>query len=266
MPSQGAPFLCVVTWRRNQHSPVEVCREPAEWGTPYCTRHGGQARPRAVKARDKAAKGVQGKALAILQAEGIDVGRIEILDRKRSVDPGVLLLEEVSRCAGIIQWLEDKISSLQEDGEFIEEVENRITEVKEGTGSTGESYTLARTEVRKEVSHWWKLLQEERKLLTQATTAALRSNIEERRVRLAERGVDALEAAMAAALLDLGLDPHNERVRAIVGHRMREALEGGQAFFSGTETQVVPERIPIPAERIRDVETPPGDHPQPVSF
>jgi hypothetical protein len=236
------------------------CPAPAVQGSGYCARHWGKPTGRAAKARQRAAEAVQGQALAILEEAGMGT---EILSNPRAVDPGVLLLEEVHRCAGIISWLEAKISSLEEDQLLLEEVSVRISESKEATSGQGESYVLAREEVTHEVSRLWRLLQEERKLLTQATTAALRSNIEERRVRLAERGVDALEAAVAAALLDLGLDPHNERVRAIVGKRMREALEGGEAFFSGTQAPGdARHALPVAAERV----TQPGDRPAPVSF
>jgi hypothetical protein len=192
-------------------------------------------------------------------------GRIEIVDNPRRVDPGVLLLEEVARCAGIVQWLEAKVASLDEDTEFLTEVITRTQETKEGSsGGNNESYVLAREETKREVSHWFKILQDERKLLVQATTSALRSNIEERRVRLAERGVDALEAAMAAALLDLGLDPHNERVRAVVGRRMREALEGGEAFFHGMEKEVPAGRLAVPAERVNPFRA--QEEPAPADF
>lgn len=255
-----SPFACVY---RGRDMPAP-CSAPAVWGSGFCARHWGKPDGRAARERQRAAEGVKGKALAILeQEEGLDMGRIEILNNPRQVDPGVLLLEEVHRCAGIIAWLEAKIQSLDEDSEFLEEVSVRTSEVKDATSGQGESYVLAKEETQRQVTHWWRLLQEERKLLTQATTAALRSNIEERRVRLAERGVDALEAAVAAALLDLGLDPHNERVRAIVGKRMREALEGGEAFFSGTQAPGdARHALAVPAERV----TQPGDGPAPVSF
>lgn len=165
---------------------------------------------------------------------------MDILSKPRHVDSGVLMIEEIERTAGVIAWLEEKIASLDEEGGvngdggregFIGEVQ--VVTHEDGMGAQGNSVSLTKTETRREVSHWWRMLEEERKHLIVATTAALRTGLEERRVRLAERGVDALEAAMAMALMDLGLDPHNERVRAVVGNRLRQALENGDGNRAG---------------------------------
>jgi hypothetical protein len=240
-------FVCITTFRRSKYTQVvERCTNPAVWGTPYCERHGGKPDGRAARARTKAAAAVAGESVRALEEAGLDPMTIEIVNNPRSVDPAVILLEEVSRSAGIIAWLEQKIASLEEepgqieiggarDGEaresFITEVSTVTTE--SGTGATGATVDVTRVEKHKEVTVWWRLLQEERRIAQAAASAALRSNIEERRVRLAERSVNALEAAVAAALMDLGLDPHNERVRAVVGARLREALADGSGFDMG---------------------------------
>jgi hypothetical protein len=228
------------------------CTAPAVVGDSRCERHYGKPNGQAARARARDSRRLSGQALAILAEQGVDWENerelMDILEHPREVDPGQLLLEEVSRCAGVVAWLEARISALAEDDSegaegFISTVETYTRE--EGTRATATgsgSVDVETTERRKEVSHWWRILQEERKLLQSACTAALKSNIEERRVRLAERSVNSLESAMAMALLDLGLDPHNERVRSIVGTRLRAALEAGDASPISFMSAKVPEK------------------------
>jgi hypothetical protein len=273
-------FVCIVVFRRSRWSPPERCTNGTVWGTPYCERHGGKPDGRAAKARSKAAAAVSGESLRILEEAGLEKEvTMDIISNPRSVDPAVMLLEEVSRSAGIIAWLEAKIASLDEepgnveiggarDGEaresFITEVSTVTTE--SGTGATGASVDVQRVERKREVTVWWRLLQEERRIAQAAASAALRSNIEERRVRLAERSVNALEAAVAAALMDLGLDPHNERVRAVVGARLREALAEGSGFGlmegeGGGGTFAAPSHRVIEAVSVDE-----SDRPKPQDF
>jgi hypothetical protein len=264
-------------FRRSRWSPPERCTNGTVWGTPYCERHGGKPDGRAAKQRTRAAAAVSGESLRILEEAGLDVGQIEIINNPRSVDPAVMLLEEVSRSAGIIAWLEAKIASLDEepgnveiggarDGEaresFITEVSTVTTE--SGTGATGATVDVQRVERKREVTVWWRLLQEERRIAQAAASAALRSNIEERRVRLAERSVNALEAAVAAALMDLGLDPHNERVRAVVGARLREALADGSGF--NMEGEGGGGTFQAPAVRVIEAAPADEDRPKPQDF
>jgi hypothetical protein len=83
--------------------------------------------------------------------------------------------------------------------------------------------------------------------------------VEERRIRIAERQQDVLEAAFVAAIADLGLDPHDSRVRKVLGARLQQAIEGGTS-------PVAP--VSVPAERVVEAEPvvlkPSG--PKPVDF
>lgn len=166
-----------------------------------------------------------GGAEAILDEFGVsEEMKLDILAHPRSVDPGALLIEEIERSAGVIDWLEGRIAALDEDTEFIYDV--IVTTQENGSNAQG-AIDSTKTETRKEIHHYWRMLEKERAHLAQVTTSALRAGVEERRVRLAERSVSALEAAMSYALMELGLDPHNERVRGIVGTSLRKALESG---------------------------------------
>jgi hypothetical protein len=167
-------------------------------------------------------------------ADGNVIKNIDVVRRKNGmpnmgdpieIDPGVALLQEIHRTAGHVQWLAEKIRSLSED----DMVWGKTLEVDEGSvGDMGRSYQMTRTERKAEINKWQEIYQSERKHLAQISAAAIRAGVEERRVRLAERSVDALEAAITAALQDLGVDPYSARARQAIGNRLREVLEGTQ--------------------------------------
>lgn len=171
-------------------------------------------------------------------------------------DPGMALLEEVHRSAGHVAWLEEKVRGLEES----ELVWGTVMMVQEErVGGQGGDYTLTRKENRATINTWWDLYRREREHLSKVSLAALKAGIEERRVRIAERGVDALELALTAALTDLGIDAADERVRAIVGRRLSEAVAAdifGQQRASADHMVVQGEleRAPL----VREAPTPVG--------
>jgi hypothetical protein len=171
------------------------------------------------------------------------------LGKPREVDPGVALLEEIHRTAGNVAWLANKVSEL-EDSEL---VWSKVMAAQETvSGGPGGGYTMRRKEHRQTINAWYEIYVREREHLVRASTKALQVGIEERRVRLAERGVDALEAALSAALTDLGLDPQSAHVRATIGAHLRTAL---QADIFGLDT-------PVEQPLIVDVQPPYQDAPQ----
>lgn len=232
------------------------CERPPVRGTAYCERHSGKDAGKTARRRAKWAEDLVGKSeINLVRAELGDM--VDILKRAEAVDPGVLLLEEVARCAAVVGWLEDRIGQMSEEELMYEPELLQIRERKRAASAGGDSYVVKRMESRTTVSRYWNLLQEERRLLVRATEAALRSGIEERRVRIQERAVNSLEAAVAGALMDLGLDPHSEKVRAVVGKRLREALEAngaGSLFLGAADRLDVP--VEVPAERV-DVQAAP---------
>lgn len=143
------------------------------------------------------------------------------LGAPRDVDPGVALLEEVQRAAGHVAWLERKVRSLEES----ELVWGQVMAVHESrTGGPGGDLELQREEHRAVINVWWELYDRERRHLANTAAAALKAGVEERRVRLAERAHVVLETAINRILEDLGHDPGDVGVRAIVGHRLRDAI------------------------------------------
>lgn len=150
------------------------------------------------------------------------------------IDPGEAVLEELARSRGFIRDLEAKIRDIEEQ----DLVWGRISEMREDrTGGQGGDYTLVREEMGGQMNAWWTMLAAERKHYATVAAHAVRSGIEERRVRLAERGLDILEAAFVAALTDIGLDPADTRVKEAIGSRLRQAIEAGEII----EGQVVGE-------------------------
>lgn len=233
------------------------CTNAPVHGTRLCERHKGKPDGYASRLRARSVKNLLHGAEAILEEFDLpDDVKMDILAYPREIDPGVLLVEEISRTAGIISWLERKISGLEEEGEFITHTDVVTTE--RGMGAQGNQVDTTKTETRRQVTHWWSLLDAERKHLVNATAAALRSGIEERRVRLAERSVNALEAAMAYALMELGLDPHNDRVRSVVGASLRRALESGvepsPGMFTEEDSREVVQVISVKDPSVKPVE------------
>jgi hypothetical protein len=178
------------------------------------------------------------------------------LDRPIPTDPGVAIMNEIARSVGYIAYLERKVVELGE-AELVT-TEDSIEE--ERSGGPGGSYQLRRKESRQAVSPWWLLLERERKHLATVSSAAVRAGVEERRIRIAERQQDVLEAAFVAAIADLGLDPHDSRVRKVLGARLQQAIEGGNSPSQP--------KVAVPAERVIDVEPVPvkPSGPKPVDF
>lgn len=131
------------------------------------------------------------------------------------VDPATALLEEVSRTAGVIRWLEAKIEALDSDESLIwgksEEVEG--TEQDKFTHSTKHSAS---------VHGWLELLQKERAHLVKCCTEALRAGLQERQVRLAEAQGVLVAGVIRQVLGDLQLsDAQWELVQQVVPRALR---------------------------------------------
>jgi len=171
-------------------------------------------------------------------------------------------MEEIARSAGYVRYLEEQVRLLTKE-ELVWQEALQLEE--ERTGGQGGNYTLERTEQRAQVNVWWELLERERRHLAQVATAAVRSGLEERRVRLAEKGVDQLEEAFVRAITALGLDPHDTRVRTAIGRELQRAIEGGAMSdeASGQPVRVAAERATSPIVVEGQVDSP---MPAPVKF
>jgi hypothetical protein len=171
-----------------------------------------------------------------------------------ATDPGQGILEEIARSRGHIAFLERKLIEMDE----AELVMTTDTIEEERSGGPGGGYSLKRKENRQAISPWWALYERERRHFASVCAAAVRAGVEERRIRIAERQQDVLEAAFVAAIADLGLDPHDSRVRKVLGARLQQAIESGT---SPSQPQVA-----VPAERVIEAEPVINSRPRPVDF
>lgn len=174
----------------------ERCRHQAGYGTDHlgygrCKFHGGNSPTHKAKA---AREMVQDRMVAF--GTPIDV------------EPGEALLGEVRRSAGIVRWLEQVIAEFSQVP--IETLREDARSILQTMGDQG-----------REIGVWVKLYQDERKMLREAANLALRSNIAERQVQLAEEQGRLLAHVIQAVLGDpeLGLSAQQRQASRAVAQR-----------------------------------------------
>ena len=179
------------------------CGRPAGWGTDHrgtgrCRLHGG-ATPNHQLAhqRDQARQAVETLGLPV------------------DVDPHTALLDEVHRTAGHVDWLGEVVAQL--DREQLVHGTTRAVRFPDGGRLV---------EARAGANVWVRLYQAERAHLVRVSKAAIDTGVAERQVALAEQQAAMLAQAVAAILVDVGLDPADEHVRAAVRHRLAQAAAG----------------------------------------
>jgi hypothetical protein len=171
-----------------------------------------------------------------------------------TADPGQAILDEIARSNGHIKFLESKLIAMDE----AELVMTTDTIEESRSGGPGGSYELKRREHRQAISPWWALYERERRHFASVCAAAVRAGVEERRIRIAERQQDVLEAAFIAAIGDLGLDPHDTRIRKVLGARLQQAIEGNSPPPPPVVVNAERDPMPVPTSA-------PGG-PKPVDF
>lgn len=131
-------------------------------------------------------------------------------------DPGEILLSEIRRTAGHIEWLANNLQNSDPE-QFVRGLwlaKRQSGFIKEDEIDTGDLSQAG--------AMWLELYMTERRHLATICRTALAAGIEERRVRLAERQAERVGEAFRGVLFDLGelfgleIDPENDRVRAIV--------------------------------------------------
>lgn len=113
----------------------------------------------------------------------------------KSTHPFEFLLDEVSRCAGNVAWLEQKISRLPFDEMLLDD---------EGANPGG----------------WVKLYQAERQKGVRASEVAIRAGIAERHVRIAETQTNDMVAVIRATLGEIGCTPAQQAQASVVMRRL----------------------------------------------
>lgn len=133
--------------------------------------------------------------------------------------PEDLLLQEIRRTAGHVQWLGDKIAQLQE-----EQLVYGTTRVEQQIGGEAGGYNRITMEAAPTI--WLNLYMKERAHLAKCCHMAISSGIEERRVKAAEQLADAIGTAITGMLSRLGLDVTDPHVREIAHATILEVASG----------------------------------------
>jgi hypothetical protein len=192
------------------------CRMPSLRGGSYCTVHGGQF-PNVKKAA--------AKRVATVKAEVVMQEAITTFGLRRDITPMEALLEEVSRTAANVEWLEHKVREIaQEDEEKLVWGLTKIEDIEaakdRGTNTTEEA----------RVNIWYELLTRERDHLVKVSSAAIKAGVSEIQVRLAEDQATKIAAAIQRLIDDLDLSKKQlERVPTIVPQVLRFIDAGGTA-------------------------------------
>lgn len=121
------------------------------------------------------------------------VQAVATLGLRRDVSPHEALLEEVHRTAGHVAWLGQVVGELDKG------------DVERGSG-------------------WVDVYRDEREHLRRVCDSAVRSGVEEHQVRLQEQMAQEVATRIRRVLVDVGVDPDDEHVRAIVRARLVEGV------------------------------------------
>lgn len=174
---------------------------PIKGGT-RCQKHGASAKQVASKARER---------IIEQNARGI-LGRI---DPTAPVEnPVEMLLGMIRSKHAEVDWLRGRVQSLTEDDLVWGKAEHKVGQSIEGPVDVDT--------FKAEASVWYKLLREAENQLANWITMALKSGIEERRVRLAENQGAMVAGAVKAILDALHLSPEQlQQVPVIVPRELR---------------------------------------------
>jgi len=198
----------------------KFCRNGAGKGTDhlgfgYCAKHGGQKGP------------ARKHGMRLMAADAVATYGLP-----RQVDPHTALLEEVWRTAGHVEWLNRKVREIEEDG-----LVWGVTREETGPHACNEPGPLPKQESVKggealpykddarrvlaaDANIWLKLYQAERKHLTDVCRTAIACGIAERQVKVAEEFGRQIAERIRLVLVDVGVDPTEERVRLALRRRL----------------------------------------------
>jgi hypothetical protein len=128
----------------------------------------------------------------------------------QDTDPAEVLLQEIRRTAGHIEWLRSNLA--QSDPEVFVRT---LWLTKRQSGFIRDT-EIDMDDWSQAGAMWLELYQSERRHLAGICRTALAAGIEERRIRLAERQAERIGEAIRGMLYDLGIDPEEDRTRDIV--------------------------------------------------
>jgi hypothetical protein len=135
-------------------------------------------------------------------------------------DPAEVLLAEIRRTSGHIEWLREQIR-YSDPRSFV----RSLWLVRRQSGYINPK-EVDLTAFSQAGALWVDLYLKERQHLAAVCRTALAAGLEERRVRLAERQAENLGKAVRGMLYDLGVDPEDDTVRAVVFRWLTAASSG----------------------------------------
>ena len=174
----GQIINCVVICGGKKRGKPEPCGAPHLKGATRCGNHGGKA-PQAIRAAER----------RLAEQELLnDVKTLGIREQYPDVDPGAALLEEIRVTHTHAQWLRAQVAELSPT-----ELRWNTVQHEEGVGPEG---PIDKTTEKAEPSVWYQLYCRERDHLVKVSAAALKAEIEERKVRMAEQQGQLVAAAL----------------------------------------------------------------------
>lgn len=187
------------------------CGRPPIKGGTVCTSHGGGAgQVRAAAARRVAEAEAAREMERAMVTLGLPV----------DIDPAKALLDEIHWSAGHVAWLRSKVQDMQ----AADLVWGR-TQTDNGVGPQG---PVDMTTEKAGPTVWLEMYNQERDRFHRVCALALRSGIEERRVKLAESQGDLVAAVVNRILNRLGLTPSQwAEVPVIVPEEFRALATAG---------------------------------------
>jgi P27 family predicted phage terminase small subunit len=182
---------------RGKKSNPGHCHSPSVLGYTACRMHVGKRLdddPQHILAIEQQANPLRGQPL--------DIG------------PAEALLWRVRVLAGEVSRLDEMIAGLERDELVYGITREESTETPDGV--------LTRTVSESRVNTWVLLRHQRETMLATACEAALRANIEERLVRLAEQQGAVIHRLLLTVLGDFGIGADDPRIAQVVPRRLRE--------------------------------------------
>lgn len=185
--SKGTTALCGA----NKTNGKGKCTQEAGWGTVHlgfgaCKHHGGNT-----------PSGIKYAARLMGESRSLQYGG------PRIVDPHQVLLEEVYRSAGHVEWLHQKVLELTDDDMSEENIAGKVP------------------------AFYIRWYTDERMRLVQSAATCVKAGVAERQVRVAEEQGRIFAGAIKMILTRLGLTPEQERKAPGVIRGVLEALPVG---------------------------------------
>lgn len=184
----GLKRKCAATKR----STGEMCTRTAMSGTPWCEFHGRRSHNKASTAHTKA------KALTAMQRF--------VEPYTGDIDPVSVFEQEFRRTLGRIRWLDEQLAALDSEEDLIWGLTKEESVGASESPGTNETYE-ARVHLLVEMQNW------ERKHLLDMEKVWIAAKMDEQKLNLMKRYVEATYTAVVRAINMLGLDSTDPKVQ-----------------------------------------------------